>query len=251
MKTFGLIGKNLSHSFSPEYFTEKFSKMNIDAEYKLFEIDNIEEFPNIIKNNPNLVGLNVTVPFKRSLGLYMNSCEHIVQITGSLNTIKVSRVGNNTNLAAYNTDCIGFEKTIKPLLKRKRRNTRAMILGTGGSANTVAYVLRKLGILFTFVSRKPSKMLHSKYNWVDEDEIRNNMVIINTTPVGMYPDSEEFPEIPYEYITKDHVLYDLVYNPEETIFLKKGREHGATCINGKRMLEIQAEASWKIWNKKG
>lgn len=249
MRTYGLIGKNLSHSFSPEYFKEKFRRLGIEADYKLFEINDIEEFPGIIQDNPELIGLNVTIPYKRSLGMYMDYNDDIVHITGSLNTIKIDRSLDKPVLSGFNTDVIGFENTIKPYLK-SARSTRAMILGTGGSANSVAFVLRKLGILFTFLSRKPSKLLHFKYTWVDSEDIRKNNLIINTTPIGMYPDEADYPNIPYDYLTEDHILYDLIYNPNETLFMKKGREKGATCINGREMLKIQAEASWKIWNKK-
>lgn len=248
MKTYGLVGKNLSHSYSPEYFKEKFRRLRIEADYKLFEINEAEQFPEIIVNNPDLVGLNVTVPFKRSLESYMDFVDDPVHISGALNTIKIQRKDNKKILSGYNTDIIGFEKTIKPYIKNNRQ-TRAMILGTGGSANSVAYVLRKLGILFTYISRDPHKILHSKYSWISSEDILNCQLIINTTPVGMFPECESSPNIPYEFITKDHILYDLIYNPEETLFLKKGRELGATCINGQRMLEIQANASWKIWNK--
>ncbi len=248
MDVYGLIGKNLSHSFSPEYFKEKFRKLGINAEYKLFDIDDIEEFPEIIENNPNLVGLNVTIPYKRSLGRYMDNIDNAVQITGSINTIKIDSKRGKKILSGYNTDIVGFEKTIKPIIK-KNKEIRAMILGTGGSANTVAYVLRKLGVLFCFISRNPSKLLHSHYNWLDNTDLRSNKLIINTTPVGMFPENSNSPDIPYDYITNEHILYDLIYNPSETLFLKKGRKKGAHCINGREMLEIQADASWKIWKK--
>ncbi len=248
MNTYGLIGKNLAHSYSPEYFKEKFRRLKIDAEYKLFDIDSIEEFPEIIKQNPNLVGLNVTIPYKRSVKTYMDKISDPVHISGSLNTIKISKNKGQTLLTGYNTDIIGFEKTLKPYIKG-RRDIRAMILGTGGSSNSVAYVLRKLGILFHFISRNPSKILHSKYNWIDREDVKNNTLIVNTTPVGMFPELDSSPDIPYDYLTPNHILYDLVYNPADTMFLKKGKEQGATCINGQRMLEIQADASWKIWKK--
>ena len=248
MNTYGLIGKNLSHSYSPEYFKEKFRRLKIDAEYKLFDIESIEEFPEIIRQNPNLSGLNVTIPFKRSIKIYMDSISDPVHISGSLNTIKFTKNKGRTLLTGYNTDIIGFEKTLKPIIKG-RKDIRAMILGTGGSSNSVAYVLRKLGILFHFISRNPSKILHSKYNWIDKDDVKNNTLIINTTPIGMFPELDSSPDIPYEYLTPNHILYDLIYNPADTMFLKRGKEHGATCINGQRMLEIQADASWKIWKK--
>lgn len=248
MDIYGLIGKNISYSFSPDYFKGKFRKLGIDADYRLFDLDDIEEFPELMADNPGIKGLNVTIPYKRSLGRFMDIIDRPVHITGSINTIKVARKNNETILSAYNTDVIGFEKTIRPILK-KRKNINALILGTGGSANSVAYVLRKLGILFCFVTRNPFKTLQTHYTWLDEEKIHENLLIVNTTPVGMYPDKDDFPQIPYEYLTDKHILYDFVYNPSETFFLQKGRKHGATCINGLKMLEIQADASWKIWRK--
>ena len=247
MNIYGLVGKNLSHSFSPKFFKEKFKKLGIKADYRLFDIDDIDALPEIIANNPDLVGLNVTIPYKRSVGQFMDFIDKPGQITGSINTIKIDRKNGNSYLSGYNTDIIGFEKTLKPKVKGKKI-IRAMILGTGGSANSVAYVLRKMGILFCFISRNPSKMLHSHYNWIDKLDIKSNLLIINTTPVGMFPENEISPSIPYEHITDKHILYDLIYNPSDTLFLKKGREKGALCLNGKEMLEIQANASWKIWN---
>ncbi len=248
MDIYGLIGKNLEHSFSPAYFNKKFKEMGVDAEYRIYDLDNIEEFPDLIDNNPDIKGLNVTIPYKRSLGVYMDFIEEKVNITGSINTIKIVRKNNGIKFSAYNTDVIGFEETIRPIIKRMR-NINALILGTGGSANTVAFVLRKLGILFSYVTRNPSKLMHTHYSWVNKRIINENLLIINTSPMGMYPENNKFPEIPYELLTDKHILYDLIYNPAETVFLKKGREQGATCINGQKMLELQAEASWKIWTK--
>jgi shikimate dehydrogenase len=247
MDIYGLVGNKLSHSFSPEYFKRKFHTSGINADYRLFEIKNTDDLPNIIDNN-NIKGLNITIPFKRSVGQLTNSLDKVAQITGSVNTIKIASSNGKKQLLGYNTDVIGFEKTLKPLIKG-RKNLRAMILGTGGSAHSVAYVLRKFGILFCYISRDPSKILHLHYNWITETDIKNNLLIINTTPLGMYPNNESFPPIPYEYITSDHILYDLNYNPEETVFLQRGKEKGATYTNGKKMLEIQANESWKIWNK--
>lgn len=248
MDIYGLIGKNLSHSFSPDYFNKKFQKLGIDADYRLFELKDAQEFPEFIANNPNIKGLNVTVPYKRSLGQFMDFIDEPVNITGSINTIKVVRKNNKTILSAYNTDVVGFEKTIRPILKNKNI-IKALILGTGGSANSVAFVLRKLGIMFSYVTRKPCKIMHTHYSWLDKEKISENLLIINTTPEGMYPDNDSFPQIPYQFITDKHILYDLIYNPSDTIFLQKGREHGATCINGLKMLELQADASWKILRK--
>lgn len=248
MDIYGLIGKNLEHSFSPEYMNRHFQKHGIDAEYRLFELNTPEEFPELIANNTDLVGLNVTIPYKRSLGQYIHSLDKPSNLTGAINTIKIIRQNNKTNLIGYNTDVIGFEKTIKPILKN-RRITKAIILGTGGSSNSVAYVLRRLGIVFSYVTRTPCKIMHTHYAWLDEKKIRDNLFIINTTPLGMFPDINDYPPIPYHFITDKHILYDLIYNPQETIFLKRGSEHGATCINGQQMLEIQANESLRIWRK--
>jgi len=248
MDIYGLVGKKLAHSFSAEYFNNKFQKLGIDAEYKLFELKSADEFPEFIANNPNIVGLNVTIPYKRSLGRFMDTTDNSVNLTGSINTIKITQNKKGKFLSGYNTDIIGFEETLKPLIKNKKCMS-ALILGTGGSSKSIAYVLRKLGILFYFVSRNYDEMLQLNYEWLSKEIINNNMLIINATPVGMYPNNNDFPPIPYEFITNKHVLYDLIYNPSETIFLKKGMEQGATCINGLKMLEIQADASWRIWRK--
>ncbi|MAE08473.1 MAG: shikimate dehydrogenase [Bacteroidetes bacterium] len=248
MDIYGLIGKNISHSFSPDYFTKKFNELGIDAEYKLFELNDAKEFPEFISNNSEIKGLNVTIPYKRALGQYMDFIDEPASICGSINTIKIGHENNETFLSGYNTDIDGFEKSIKPILKN-RKNVKALILGSGGGANSVAYVLRKLGILFGFVSRKPEKILHYNYTWLGKHEIHDSLLIINTTPLGMYPNDKDFPPIPYQYITDKHILYDLIYNPSETLFLQKGREHGAFCMNGLEMLELQADATWDIWTK--
>ncbi len=248
MDIYGLVGEKLTHSFSPDYFNKKFQELGINAEYKLFELSSIDELPLLIANNPNIKGLNVTVPYKRALGGFMDYTDKSVSLAGSINTIKVSENKKGKFLSGYNTDIVGFEKTIKPLLKNNKCIS-ALILGTGGSSKSIAYVLRKLGVLFTFVSRDNNESLHISYNWLNKEIINENFLIINTTPVGMFPNNNEYPPIPYEFITNKHLLYDLIYNPEETLFLKKGKKYGATRINGLKMLEIQAEASWKIWSK--
>lgn len=248
MDIYGLIGKNISYSFSPDYFDKKFDKLGKNAEYKLFELNDAKEFPEFIINNPEIKGLNVTIPYKRAVGQYMDFIDEPASICGSINTIKIDRKNNETILSAYNTDVDGFEKSIKPILKN-RKNLKALILGSGGGANSVAYVLRKLGILFCFVTRKPEKILHFNYTWLNEQEMHDNLLIINTTPVGTYPNVKDFPLIPYQYITDKHILYDLTYNPSDTLFLQKGHERGAHCINGLKMFELQADASWKIWTK--
>ena len=246
MDIYGLIGKNISHSFSPDYFNKKFDELGIDAEYRLFELNDPQEFPQFIANNNEIKGLNVTIPYKRALGQYMDFIDDPASLCGSFNTINIETTDDKQILSAYNTDIDGFEKSIRPILKNKK-NIKALILGSGGAANSVAYVLRKLGILFCFVSRKPEKILHFNYTWIDEREMRDNLLIVNTTPLGTHPNDKAFPPIPYQYITDKHILYDLIYNPAETLFLQKGREKGAYCVNGLKMLEFQADASWDIW----
>ncbi len=248
MDIYGLVGKKLSHSFSPDYFNKKFQKMGINAEYRIFELSDVDELPELLANNPNIRGLNITIPYKQSLGSYVDFISKNARLTGAINTIKVKNNKKGKLLLGYNTDVVGFEKTIKPLLKSKKCIT-ALILGIGGSAKSVAYVLRKQGVLFKFVSRNYAKEMQINYEWLNQEMIQNNLLIINTTPVGMFPNNNASPTIPYEFLTANHILYDLVYNPAETQFLSKGRKQGCTCINGQKMLEIQAEASWKLWHK--
>lgn len=249
MDIYGLIGKDISYSFSPDYFNKKFERLGINAEYKIFELDDAKEFPEFIARNPDIKGLSITIPYKRALGQYMDFIDGPSAICGSINSVKIKQKKDKAFLSGYNTDIIGFEESIKPLLKN-RKNLKALILGSGGASSSIAYVLRKYGILFSFVTTKPPKLLHHNYSWIDKYVMSENLLIINTTPLGTYPNAEESPNIPYEYITDKHILYDLTYNPPETLFLKKGSEYGAICINGQQMLEIQADASWDIWTKR-
>jgi len=248
MDIYGLVGEKLTHSFSPDYFNKKFKKLGIKAEYKLFELKSADEFPEFIANHPEIKGLNITIPYKRSLSMYMDYINKPVQLTGSINTVKITQNGKGPILSGYNTDIIGFEKSLKPLIKHKK-NITALILGTGGSAKSIACVLRKQGILFHFVSRNHREVLQNNYESITRETLSTNHLIINTTPVGMYPNSNDVPAIPFEFITNKHILFDLIYNPTETVFLKKGRARGALCTNGQNMLELQAQASWKIWKK--
>jgi shikimate dehydrogenase len=248
MDIYGLIGKPLQHSFSGDYFARKFDEKHIDAEYRLWEMDKLPDLHEFARENPQLVGLNVTIPYKRTVLSEMDEICSPVQLIGSMNVVKVRRKGDGITLKGFNTDVIGFEKTLKPLIK-DRKIIRALILGTGGSSHSVAYVLRKLGIYFSFVTRHPQKLETMGYSWITSSVMHEFQLIINTTPVGMFPETNQSPMIPYEMLTPDHILYDLIYNPEETLFLKRGKEQGAKVINGLEMLKIQAEESWKIWNK--
>jgi shikimate dehydrogenase len=248
VEIYGLIGKKLDHSFSPDYFSKKFRKLNLDADYRLFEIDSISELPEIIKENKNLRGLNVTIPYKKEVLQFLDKIDHNAKKLGSVNTIKIDWKNNIPHLTGYNTDIIGFEQTIIPLIKERDIET-ALILGTGGSAQAVAFVLDRLNVTCNFVSRAGNKPGTLAYENLDQDIFSRHKLIINTTPVGMFPELENAPNIPYNFIGEKHLLYDLIYNPAETNFLKKGRKNGARVKNGQLMLEIQADASWKIWQK--
>ena len=249
MELYGLIGKKLQHSFSKDYFLKKFENKKIDADYHLFEMEELVDLHDFSKKQTNLCGLNVTIPFKRGVINQMDELSPIARISGSVNVIKVIRNNDDVVLKGFNTDTYGFEQSLKPLIKG-RKQLRALVLGTGGAAHSVAYVLRKFGIYFYFVSRKPVKVETMGYSWITPTVMGEFRLIINTTPSGMFPNVDACPEIPYEFLEKDHILYDLVYNPEETLFLKKGREKGAVTKNGLEMLQIQAEESWKIWQSK-
>ncbi|HWS60755.1 MAG TPA: shikimate dehydrogenase [Flavobacterium sp.] len=245
LKRFGLLGRNISYSFSKGYFTEKFKtdKLFEGCSYENFDIPEINTFPEIIKNTPNLNGMNVTIPYKEVVIPYLDKLSKIATEIGAVNTIKFTKKGQ---LKGYNTDYYGFMKSLEPLLEPHHKN--ALILGTGGASKGVAYALKELGILYTFVSRE-SKEGVIDYNQINSTTFDNYQIIINTSPVGTSPNTEVFPLIPYEYITEKHIAYDLIYNPAETQFLKKAAEKGARTKNGQDMLVIQAEKSWEIWNK--
>jgi len=246
--TYGLIGKKLSHSFSPAYFKKKFEVLGLDAEYLLFELDNISKLPALLNQYPGLKGLNVTIPYKVEVLPFLDELEAGAAQTNSVNTIRISKKDNKTILTGYNTDIIGFELSLQPLVNNHKVN-KALVLGTGGSAQSVAFVLKKMGIEFLWVSRNPAEENQIHYSQITKEIICDFHLIIQTTPLGMFPGVEDAPPIPYHLLVKDHLLYDLIYNPSETKFLKQGREQGARIYNGQRMLVIQAEASWAIWKK--
>lgn len=245
MRRFGLIGYPLSHSFSPAYFSKKFDKEGIsDCLYEAFPIKSVEELTSLLHNNPDLEGLNVTIPYKKEILTFLHQSTEAVKQTGACNCIKI-REGI---LTGHNTDVTGFEKSL--LSDLRPTHTKALILGTGGAAAAVEFVLKRLNIHFLFVSRKSQigqKIL--TYKEISSKIIDEYKLIINTTPLGMYPDVNNCPGILYENLTKEHYLYDLIYNPAQTLFLKKGAEKGAVTKNGSDMLIIQAEESWKIWNE--
>lgn len=246
-RLYGLIGKSLSHSFSKHYFEEKFQKESIrDARYENFPLDSIDMLPSLLIEHPFLAGLNVTIPYKKSVVQYLDSMDKISGYIGAVNAIKINRSGNHLSLAGYNTDVYGFRNSLIPYLAGTEK--KALVLGTGGASEAVLYVLKGLGIDPVSVSRDPALENHLSYADLNAGIVRECRIIVNTTPVGMYPEINRYPEIPYDGLTKKHLLFDLVYNPEVTVFLRKGKEAGATILNGRKMLELQAEKSWQIWN---
>jgi len=237
---FGLLGRNISYSFSKGYFTEKFKKMALDNySYTNFDIATLEEFSLIFQDD--IVGLNVTTPYKEQVIPYLDDLDVAAKKIAAVNTIKV--VGDR--LIGYNTDIFGFEESLKPVLEK--HHIRALILGTGGASKAIRFVLEKLSIEFLVVSRNPTGTQIS-YQEISKDILKAHTLIINCTPLGTFPNVEKSPNIPYQYITEKHLLYDLIYNPQKTAFLKKGEAQAALIKNGLQMLELQAEKSWEIWN---
>ncbi len=246
MKKYGLIGYPLTHSFSKRFFTEKFEKEKIDSTYDNFEIDSISKFPDIIKNNPEIIGLNVTIPYKEQVIPFLNELNDSALEIGAVNTIKISRSSSGILLKGFNTDTFGFESSLKPLLKEYHK--KALILGTGGASKALKYVLAKLGIEFISASIEELKENEIRYEEIDEQMIAERLLIVNATPLGTYPKVDASPNIPYEFITEKHLLFDLVYNPEVTQFMAKGKAKGAAVKNGYEMLLGQALKSYEIWN---
>jgi shikimate dehydrogenase len=244
-RQFGLLGKSLKHSFSPKYFAAKFEREGIEnADYKAFELPTIADFIQLRKDYPNLAGLNVTIPYKEEIIPYLDELSPEAKAIGAVNTIQFK----SGKLIGHNTDIIGFQQSLLVLLEGSSPK-QALILGTGGAAKAVAYSLQKLSISYHYVSRKAEDGQLS-YEDLDQERIRNYQLIINTTPLGMYPKVDTAPQLSYEGISSGHYCYDLVYNPEETLFLKQAKAQAAKCCNGLAMLHAQAEAAWEIWNKK-
>ena len=244
MDKYGLIGYPLVHSFSRGFFNEKFLAEEINAEYVNFEIPTIEEFRSVVKNNPELKGLNVTIPYKEQIIPYLDGLSGNAKLIGAINVIRFDRSKGKLKLIGHNSDIIGFKQSIEPLLQPYHK--KALILGTGGSAKAVFYGLTQLGLPAIYVSREPIKEALT-YQSLNETILKEYNVIINCTPVGMFPNINSYPDIPYQYLTGEHLLYDLLYNPNETLFMKKGKEQGATVKNGLEMLLLQAFVSWDIW----
>lgn len=243
-RKFGLIGKNIDYSFSKKYFTDKFTINHFDnCQYENYDISDINQFPEIINASKGLVGLNVTIPYKEEIIPHLDKLSKSAKKIGAVNCITISK---KKKLKGYNTDFSGFKKAIKPLLKEHHK--KALILGTGGASKAIAFAFKKLNIEFDFVSRNPSEY-EFNYEELNEEIFNEYQIIVNTTPIGTFPNMTEAPELNYSLFTPQHIAFDLVYNPEETTFLKKARKAGATTKNGYQMLVNQAEKAWLIWNK--
>jgi shikimate dehydrogenase len=247
MDKYGLIGYPLGHSFSISYFNQKFKDEHIDAVYENFEIPSIDLLPEILDSNPNLKGLNVTIPYKQKVIPFLDNISPEARAIGAVNVIKVIHDGKKIKLKGYNSDVIGFTQSIESMLERFHK--KALILGTGGASKAIDYGLKSLGLETVFVSRyeRPDTV---QYQSITPEVVKEYNVIVNCTPLGMYPHTEECPLLPYEAMDNHTILYDLIYNPDETMFMKRGAEYGANVKNGLEMLLLQAFASWEFWHGK-
>ncbi len=248
MKTYGLVGFPLGHSFSRRFFTEKFEKEGItDCQYVNFEIDHISKFPSVFAENKNIQGLNCTIPYKQQVMHYLDEIDEAALEVGAVNTIKTFYSSQGMKLKGFNTDIIGFAKSLRPLIGSK--HNKALILGTGGASKAIKYVLKQLNIDYISASIEDELFENEiRYDKIDQKMMEERLLIINATPLGTYPKTAVCPNIPYQFIGSNHVLFDLVYNPEVTLFMKKGDEQGAIVKNGLEMLHGQALAAWDIWN---
>ncbi len=247
MDKYGLIGYPLGHSFSIGYFNEKFQNENIDAVYENFEISSLDSLEEVIATNPELKGLNVTIPYKERVMSYLDSITPEARAIGAVNVIRVTHKGNKTILKGYNSDVIGFTRSIEPMLETFHK--KALVLGTGGAAKAITFGLRSLGLETVYVSRfeRPDTI---QYDKITPETVQEYNVIVNCTPVGMYPQADQCPQLPYEAMDSHNLLYDLIYNPDETLFMQKGAAQGATVKNGLEMLLLQAFVSWEFWHEK-
>ena len=245
MDKYGLIGYPLGHSFSISYHNQRFADEGIDAKYLNFEIPSIDELPEVLSLHPELKGLNVTIPYKEKVMRFLDYVSPEARAIGAVNVIRVEHQGKKTILKGYNSDVIGFTQSIESMLEDYHK--KALILGTGGASKAVNYGLRSLGLETVFVSRyeRPDTI---QYDKITPEVVQEYNVIVNCTPLGMYPKTDECPPLPYEALTERNILYDLIYNPDETLFMRKGAEHGAEVKNGLEMLLLQAFASWEMWN---
>ena len=248
MDKYGLIGYPLGHSFSISYFNQKFADEGINATYENFEIPSIDDLPEIIDRYPNLRGLNVTIPYKEKVIPFLDSISPEARAIGAVNVIRVVHQKNKTLLKGYNSDVIGFTQSIEPMLDPKWHK-KALILGTGGASKAINYGLKSLGIEPVFVSRyeRPGTI---QYQSITPDVVREYNVIVNCTPMGMYPNTDECPQLPYEAMDSHTILYDLIYNPDQTLFMRNGAKYGAEVKNGLEMLLLQAFASWEFWHER-
>ena len=248
MEKYGLIGYPLKHSFSSKFFAEKFDKEHIDAEYNNYEIADIDSIPLIISSDPTLKGLNVTIPYKEQVIRFLDELDETAKEIGAVNVIRILKKDNKTILKGYNSDLIGFQNSIQPMID-PLVHTKALILGTGGASKAVEYGLKRLGIESKYVSRTSAAGTFT-YKDLNSEVLAEYKVVVNASPVGTFPDIDVCPDIPYEYLTDSHLLYDLVYNPPVTKFLDLGAKQGAKIKNGAEMLKLQAIAAWNIWNEK-
>jgi len=248
MKTFGLIGHRLGYSFSKNFFTEKFAKENLqEHEYVNFELDSIDEFPGIFEGDKTICGLNCTIPYKQQIMPFLDEIDAEATQVGAVNTVKIMSKNGKRYLKGFNTDVYGFENSLRPMLREKHR--KALILGTGGASKAIKHILNKLNI--EYISASIEEQLFEdeiRYNQIDEQLLKEHLIIIQATPLGTFPNVDACADIPYQYISADHVCFDLVYNPEETLFLKKAKAQGAKTKNGLEMLHLQAIRAWEIWN---
>lgn len=246
MKTYGIIGNPLGHSFSKQYFTDKFQNEKIDAQFLNFEIPRIEEILDVVRDNPTLTGLCVTIPYKEEVMAYLDEIDPLAKEIGAVNSIQIRRKDGKAYLKGYNTDIYGFGESLADFIEGKKLS--ALILGTGGASKAVATALKDQHIDYKSVSRSKSATTIS-YEDLNEEMISNHQLIINCTPLGTFPNTNACPKLPYSNLSSEHFLYDLVYNPATTLFMSKGTEQGAKAHNGLRMLHLQAEKSWEIWNQ--
>lgn len=247
MDKYGLIGYPLGHSFSINYFNQKFADEGINAKYLNFEIPTIDALAEVLDSNPELKGLNVTIPYKQKVMDFLDQISPEARAIGAVNVIRVTHVGNDIQLKGFNSDVIGFTQSIEPMLEKYHK--KALILGTGGASKAINFGLKSLGLETVYVSRyrRPETIC---YEDITPDVVHEYNVIVNCTPIGMYPNTEECPDLPYEALDEYNILYDLIYNPDETLFMKRGEERGASVKNGLEMLLLQAFASWEFWNGK-
>ena len=244
MTKYGLVGKNISYSFSRGFFTEKFRREHIDAEYVNFDLQELSALPQILKQDPDLKGLNITIPYKEEILPFLDELDPEAEAIGAVNTIKILK---NGRLKGFNTDHTGFSEAIKPFLEPQHK--KALVLGTGGASKAILYALKNLNIQATSVSRQPGKDELS-YDGLTREIIEEHKVIINCTPLGTFPNVAEYPPVPVEYVTSGHLVFDLIYNPPVTKLMELCKVNGANVVNGQKMLELQAEKAWEIWSQK-